>query len=158
MEIRDIHDPELEAIRRELEARPRQHGYYLLRLVAIDPAWSRDEEAALDAIFRRLDDKVWPPVAARPDVGPWSSLEVSEEQARQEAIAALVGGRPVGHGKDTVPPERAAAAWRRFRALFSADVRYFIRLGLGNEDYVFRGGAVIVDFDRAGSLCVVESD
>jgi hypothetical protein len=46
----------------------------------------------------------------------------------------------------------------RFRALFSFGTRFFLGVGLGDSGYVFQRGAVLVDDEKAGCLCVVVND
>ena len=156
--IHDLHSDVFEALQRELTACPRMHGYYILKLVSIDPTWATHEEDSLDTLFESFDDHPWPPPSQRPQGGAWTDQEVSEEAGAQEAIAALIGGREAGHLRDTLSPDRAADVWRRFRALFSERARFFVGLGLGDRAYAFQRGTVIVDVDRAGALCIVEGD
>lgn len=145
-------------LKAEIEAYPRLSGYYILKLVALDPGWVNDEEHALDALFQYCDDHPWPPPEERKAEGCWSDYETLEEEAEQEVVTALVGGPEVGHVAQTMTPDQAAHFWRRFRGLFSERARYFMGLGLGSREYVFQRGIVIVDTHRAGTIYVVESD
>lgn len=151
--------PVFREIEAELRERPRQHGYYILRFVRIDPGWTMDEEESLDDLFQSLDTEEWPSLEERQGVGGrWADYEVTEEEARSEIIAALVGGREIGHLRETISVGQAESLWSRFRSLFSGNIRCFMGLGLGSSEYVFQRGAVLVDRDRAGAMCVVESD
>jgi len=154
-----IDEPLFREITAELRDRPRMHGYYILHLVRVDPGWPTREEAYLDELFQSFDTEEWPPQEEREGMGgSWADYEVREDEARSEVIAALVGGGEIGHLKDTISARQPESVWSRFRSLFSPQVRFFMRLGLGSREYVFQRGAVLVDVDRAGAMCVVEGD
>lgn len=148
----------LDEIRGTLAACPRMHGYYLLKVVDLPAGWQSDEEMALTTAFQALDDHEWPNPEHRPEDQLWSDYEVAEEVAQERAIAALVGGNLVGHSRDTIERTLASEIWLRFRELFSPSARFFVGLGLGDSEYVFSEGAIVVDEARAGCLCVVEGD
>ncbi|MBN2384687.1 hypothetical protein JXQ70_17570 [bacterium] len=141
-----------------LEQYPRMHGYYLLSLVQLSSRWRDEEETSLTTAFEALDDHPWKPPEMRPDFQSWVDYEVDEAEAHTHVVAALVGGREVGHTRDTIPRMEAAAIWERFRNLFRADARFFTGIGLGDSAYAFQRGAVIVDEYKAGCLCVIEDD
>jgi hypothetical protein len=151
-------DPEFDVLKRDILAHPRQSGYYILKLVTLAAGWENKEEQSLDALFQYCDDHPWPPVEDRQQGGRWADYETDEDGAQRESVAALVGGRDVGQLRETIKAKEAAELWRRFRALFSRRARYFTRLGLGRQEYVFQRGVVIVDERRAGAMCVVEND
>jgi hypothetical protein len=88
----------------------------------------------------------------------WSDNETSEAEAAHEVIVSRVGGREAGHTRDTMTPEEASNVWARFRALFSGRPHFFVRLGFGDPAYAILRGAVVVDTDHAGALCIVEGD
>jgi hypothetical protein len=48
--------------------------------------------------------------------------------------------------------------WERFEALFSQPRHYYTGMGLGDWEYVFSYGAVILNGRKAGILWIVESD
>lgn len=148
----------IKQLRRILEGYPRMCGYYLLNLVQLPSGWHDDEEAFLSTVFEALDDQPWKPREMRPNDQLWVNYEVDEAEARAEVVTALVGGNEVGHIEDTIPRMEATAIWERFRGRFLADARFFTKLGLGDSNYVFQRGAVVVDEDKAGCLFVVESD
>lgn len=154
--LKSLSTPEWERLRRELLSYPRRHGYYLLELVEVSGPLG---EAELDLLLQHFDDHAWPPAEQRPTDELWDPDYLLEpEQARLAALAAMVGGPDIGHLQHTIPPERAEQLWRDFDQLFEEPKRYFGHLGLGNPDYVFQHGIVIVDQARAGILWVVESD
>ena len=148
----------LDQIRCVVGRYPRMHGYYLLNVVPLPLDWRDREEAALTAAFQALDDQPWPPHESRPDDQCWTDYEVPESEARAHVVAALVGGREVGHTRDTIPMADALPIWEAFRALFSAGARFFVGVGLGDSKFTFQQGAVVVDEHKAGCLCVIESD
>ncbi len=148
----------IKQLRRILERYPRICGYYLLNFVQLPSGWHDDEEAFLSTAFEALDDHPWEPLEMRPNDQLWVDYEVDESEARAEVVTALVGGNEVGHTEDTIPRMEATAIWERFRGRFLADARFFTKLGLGDSNYVFQRGAVVVDQDKAGCLFVIESD
>lgn len=151
-------NPSLGRLRRELDSRPRMHGYYLLRLVDLPAGWRADEESSLTCAFEALDDKQWEPLELRPTDQRWIDYEVDEATACDHVVAGLVGGSAVGHIKETFAPQDALDVWKAFRSLFLRDARFFCGVDLGDPAYVFREGAIIVDETRAGCLGVVEDD
>lgn len=146
-----------ELIKGELAKHPRLCGYYIVKFVELPADWRKREEATLTTAFQALDDHAWKPPGLCP-ADPWADYEVEESLAREHAIMALVGGRDVGHSIDTIHPLEAASIWARFRGLFLADAHFFCGVGLGNSEYVFQNGVIVVDDFKAGCLCVVESD
>jgi hypothetical protein len=148
----------LEQLRNILGQYPRMHGYYLVNFVPLPPGWRDDEEESLATAFGELDDQEWKPVELRPKDQLWVDCEVQEAEARVHALEALVGGGAVGHSSDTVPKGDALAIWQRFRELFASEARFFMGLGFGDSAYVFQLGVVVLDDEKAGCLCVVESD
>lgn len=148
----------LAQLRRDLERYPRMHGYYLLNTTQLPVDWQSDEERSLTAACESLDDHPWklPEILAQDQL--WTDYEVCEAEACEHVVAALVGGNEIGHSRDTIPQEVAVSIWERFRKLFSPQARFFVRLSLGNQEYVFQRGAVVVDEVTAGCLWVVESD
>ena len=156
--MRDPDDDRWAVVRAAVARFPRSCGYYLVKLVAMDPDWSQTEEASLDALFESLDDHAWPPPAQRPSDQRWSDYEVLEDEARSHLVEALVAGPAYGHTRVTMPVADAEEIWRNARAVFSAEARFFMRLGLGNRAYAYQHGVVIVDGERAGCLCIVDGD
>ena len=148
----------VEQLRETLGQYPRMHGYYLVNVVPLPFGWRDDEEGSLAIAFEALDDQTWKPVELRPKDQLWVDYEVEEAKARVHAVEALIGGGAVGHSSDTVPKGDAFAIWQRFRELFSSEARFFMGLGFGDSAYVFQGGVVVLDDEKAGCLCVVESD
>ena len=130
----------------------------MLRFVPLPLGWHDNEERSLTTAFEALDDQTWTPPELRPKDQLWVDYEVDEAKARAHAIEALVGGAAVGHSRDTVPQSDASAIWKRFRALFALEARFFLGLGFGDSAYVFQQGAVVVDDEKAGCLCIIESD
>jgi hypothetical protein len=130
----------------------------LLNVVPLPANWREDEEAALTRAFEALDNHPWAPPEQRPSDELWTDYEAREAAARAHVAAALIGGRDVGHSRDTIPEGTAHAFWTRFRDLFLADARFFLGVGLGDPAYVHLQGVVAVDDDKAGCLCVVEGD
>lgn len=154
----EVNSAPIEEIRGVLANHPRMHGYYLLKLVELAPSWRDDEDAALSDAFQSLDDHEWRPREQRPADQSWSGYEVAESTAKQRTISALVGGREVGHSRDTIDPQLASRIWDAFRASFGAAPRFFCGVGLGDSAYVYLDGAILVDDSKAGCLCVVEDD
>ena len=148
----------LDQLRDNLERHPRMHGYYLLNFVPLPVDWQGDEEASLTKAFEALDDQTWKPPELRPKDQLWMDYEVDEARARAHAVEALVGGGAVGHTRDTVSERDSSTIWKRFRDLFSLEARFFIGLGLGDPAYTFQHGAIVVDNQKAGCLCVIEGD
>jgi hypothetical protein len=157
-----IASPALAALRRDLEAHPRQHGYYLLSLLALDvPHPGAHEDSVLDALFEQLDDTSWPPAAVRraqAETQSWADYLGSAAAARATVVEALIGGAGVGHIHDTIQPAVAEALWARFERLFDKERSYYLGVGLGKREHVFQRGVVIVDGAKAGALFVVEDD
>jgi hypothetical protein len=153
-----VNSETLDQLQNSLGQYPRMHGYYLLKFVPLPLDWHADEERSLTIAFQELDDQTWAPPELRPKDQLWVDYEVDEAKARVHAIEALVGGAAVGHTRDTVPHGDPSAIWKRFRDLFAPDARFFLGLGLGDSAYVFQHGAVVVDDEKAGCLCIVESD
>ena len=83
---------------------------------------------------------------------------MSFDEAKELAIEVLVGGSAVGHTVDTIPPALAEHLVTTFIDLFDAERTCYARLGLGNREYVFLQGIVVIDPQKAGILWVVESD
>lgn len=154
------HDAEFRALRRRVSRFPRMHGYYLIDLVSIEAlrAAGRSEEQILDTVLEHFDDEPWPPADRRPDNVSWTEHEVDRSRADEVAIRALVGGRDVGHTRETMPADTARDIWREFEALFDERRRYYAGMGLGNHAYSYLHGVVVVDRARAGILWVVEND
>ncbi len=148
----------LAQLRRDLDRYPRMHGYYLLNSVQMPANWQSDEEHSLSSAFELLDDHPWMPVETHPNDQYWTDYEVFETEAREQTVAALVGGNEIGHARETIPQGVAASIWESFRKQFSPQARFFVRLGLGNPEHVFQRGTVVVDEETAGCLWVVESD
>lgn len=148
----------LEDIHRTLASHPRAFGYYLVKMVALEPGWRADEQAALTRAIEALDDRPWPAPELRPSDQSWTDYETTEAVGEQNAIQALVGGNAVGHARETIERPEARRIWLQFRALFSAEARFFCGVGLGDSRYVFSEGVVVIDEWRAGCLCVVEND
>ncbi|XXX79864.1 hypothetical protein WMF30_13925 [Sorangium sp. So ce134] len=148
----------LDELRSALAAYPRSYGYYLVKMVALDARWREDEETALTAAFQALDDHEWPAPELRPNDQTWADYEVIERRARELTVDALVGGAAVGHARDTIDRQEALALWLRFRGLFAPQARFFCGVGFGDSNYVFSGGAVIVDDVKAGCLFIIEND
>ena len=148
----------IEEIRGLLANHPRIHGYYLLQLVQLPPSWQDDEEASLTEAFQSLDDHEWPPPELRPAEQSWSDYEVTELIAKRRTISSLIGGREVGHSRDTIDPQLASQIWDAFRAIFGSAPRFFCGVGLGDSAYVYLDGAILVGDNKAGCMCVVEDD
>lgn len=148
----------LERIKEDLATHPRLCGYYILKFVELPTDWRKREEETLTIAFEALDDHVWKPPELPPTDQTWADYEVEESAAREHAIMALVGGREVGHSIDTIDPLEAASIWAKFRGLFHSDCHFFCGVALGNSEYVFNHGVILVDDAKAGCLCVVESD
>ena len=147
-----------EHLRRVVARYPRMRGYYLLKVAPLPQNWREDEELVLTEAIESLDDHPWPPPEARPHDQRWVDYEVSELAAAAHVIAKLVGGLEIGHARETIPMAEARPIWEAFRALFSANARFFLGVGLGDSKYVFQHGAVVVDDHKAGCLCVIEND
>ena len=73
-------------------------------------------------------------------------------------MAALVGGKDVGHTRETISERVAQELWDKFRGLFSFNTRFYVGLGFGDSEYAFQQGVVAVDDQKAGCLCVIGGD
>jgi hypothetical protein len=135
-------------------------GYYILRLIDITAIRAQvgDDDRMLDAVFEQLDGRTWPPYEERLDLGRWRDQAAPADDARAEVVTALIGGRDVGHTRDTMSAAVAAQTWELFASLFAPERTYYNGLGLGDPRYVYMRGAAIVDATRAGYLGVVEGD
>jgi hypothetical protein len=161
MDFSTINDPEFVTLKHAIEAHPRLCGYYIIDTISITALRTAGASQAeiLDKVIAYFDDteKVPHPNSV-PDDSTWLDYEVGMEAARDAAFEALVGGPGVGHLHDTIPPDEAEQYFTRFVALFESDRQYYVGLGIGNYDYVFQRGVLVVDQHRAGILWVVESD
>jgi hypothetical protein len=155
----DVREPRLDAIERTLAAHPRRVGHYILRLIDIALIRTQvSEERMLDALFEHFAGRTWPPFEERVALGSWRDSIATADDAGDEVVGALVGGKAVGHTTDTMNAAVAARIWADFASLFASDRTYFRGLGLGDPAYVYLRGAAIVDATRAGYLGVVEGD
>ncbi len=156
--VGSVDSESLNQLRDTLERHPRMHGYYLLNFEPLPLGWRGNEETSLTKAFEALDDQTWKPAELCSEDQHWVDYEVDEARARAHAVEALVGGGAVGHTRETVPERDSSAIWKQFRDLFSRDARFFIGLGLGDPAYAYQHGAIVVDNEKAGCLCVVEGD
>lgn len=147
-------------LQRELEALPRLCGYYLKgwRELASLRAAGLETDQIADLVFEEWDDQPWPPPEQRPSDESWDDYRVERDEARQQAIAALIAGPECGHTRLTMTQDQASAFFDRFDALFSGPRNYYVGLGLGNRQYTFLHGVAILSRDHAGLLWVVDGD
>lgn len=73
-------------------------------------------------------------------------------------MGALVGGHAHDHTIETRPRASADRAWQLFRGLFGAECRFLLGAALGDNKLAFQDGVVAHDDERAGCLCVIQSD
>jgi len=106
-----------------LSSKPRLQGYYLLKLLALEPPLEdlRDE-TALGQIFEVLDDRPWRRLPDQVSDQSWADYRAEELAARDEVIGALIGGGAVGHAHDTMEPSLAQIIWSMFESQFSFPV------------------------------------
>lgn len=158
--FKEILTSSFEALAKEIQSHPRLCGYYLIRLIDLtSPDVTFDSpEQRLDAIFQDLDDQAWRPAEERPTDQLWSDYAVGAEAAKSHAIASLIGGQEIGHTRPTISRDLAVEFWCRFDAEFDQPKRYYTAHGLGDSEYVFQHGVVIVSETRAGVLGVIEND
>ena len=158
--LTEINNAEFARIKTDVEAHPRLCGYYILGLVSI-----RDfringvsQETILEQLVDRFDDD---PTEPDPDFVPdhgWNDYETTLDRARNHTIESLVGGRQIGHTKETMTEPTAGDLFDRFVAACGANPRFYIGLGIGDPRYVFMYGVLVVADERAGILWIVESD
>jgi hypothetical protein len=156
----EINNPEFSVLKAEVEAHRRLCGYYIIDLVSIRDLRARGEsqESILEILIDRFDDE-----SAEIDRGivtdeKWSDYEVTMDRARTHAVESLVGGPSIGHTKKTMSESTAADLFDRFVAVCGANPRFYIGLGIGNREYAFTYGVLIVADELAGILWIVESD
>ncbi len=153
--------PEFEQLRQDITAHPRLNGYYLIGLVSIQHLRQAavPQEAILEKLIEHFDDD---PIEHDPRNVPqdqqWSDYEVDSNRARSHTVEALKGGSPIGHTRETMSETTAEHLFTRFVALCGSHPRFYIGLGIGNSQYVYLHGVLIVADNLAGILWIVESD
>ena len=161
MNFSTVNDPEFLILKQAIEAHPRLCGYYIIDIISITDLRNAGVSQAdiLDKVIAYFDDPAKEPhLNYVPDDSTWLDYEVGMDAARGAVIEALVGGPGVGHTHDTIPPQDAERYFNIFTALFGSERQYYVRLGIGNSEYVFQRGALVVDQQRAGILWIVEDD
>lgn len=88
----------------------------------------------------------------------WSDYETSLDRARANTIESLVGGPRIGHTVQTMDEATAGEFLDRFVTLFGSNPRFYIGLGIGDPEYAYLYGVLIVADELAGILWIVESD
>ena len=158
--MRRVDDPLLAALKRDLEKYPRQSGYYLVDVVDVsDERNARYTDAEiLDAALEELDDSSWAPPSERPQDQSWLDYLATPERAREELVAALVGGPEVGHSITTMRARVAEQFLDSYLSLFARDARFLRGMGLGRREFTFQNGIAVFDSTRVGAFCVIESD
>lgn len=158
--MKRINDTQFQAFRSRVEQHRRMNGYYIIDVVSISEmreAGLSDEEI-MDALTDLWDDEPADREFSVPSNQMWADYRVEFAEARTHTIEALVGGRDVGHTRDTLPDGVAGECFDQFLALFDDMPKLYIRLGIGNSQYVFNRGVVAVGESKAGILWVVEGD
>lgn len=158
--MKRISDMRLESLRSQLERHPRQHGYYIIDLVSIKDLREsgRTNEEIMDVLTDLWYDEPSDRVSVAQSDQTWADYRVEFAEARTHTIEALVGGRDVGHTRDTISKNVASECFDQFIAIVDDKLSFYIRLGIGNADYVFNHGVVAIGEKRAGILWVVEGD
>ncbi len=158
--LTELHAPEIEAWKADVEAHPRLCGYYILGLVSIRElrAAGADEETILEQVIDHYDDD---PSEPDPDFVPdhgWVDNETTRARAREHVVESLVGGGQIGHLEQTMSAARAGELFDRLVALCGPSPRFYAGLGIGNPEYVYLYGVLVVTAEIAGILWVVEDD
>ena len=152
--------PEFTALKRDIEAYPRLCGYYIVDLVSIRDFRVNEmpQEEILEKLVDHFDDD---PKQSDPGIvldHEWSDYETTLDRARDHTVEALVGGQQIGHTVQTMHELTARELFDRFVAVCGPSSRFYIGLGIGDQQYVFHYGVMIVARDVAGLLWIVESD
>lgn len=157
--LRLLTTPGISNLERLFSATPRLQGYYLLKLLALEPALEdlRDE-TVLDQIFEMLDDRPWQRLPGHVSDQSWADYRAEASAARDEVIGALIGGGCVGHAHYTMEPSLAETVWSLFESQFSLPRDYYTGIQFGSPAYVFQRGAAIISRAAAGILFVIEDD
>ena len=158
--LTELKNPEVAAIKTDIEAHPRFCGYYIIGLVSIHDlrAEGVSQETILEKLIDHFDDD---PTEPDPDFVPdheWTDYESTLERARAHTIESLVGGRQIGHVDNTMSESTAGELFDRFVTMCGANPKYYIGLGIGDRKYVFMYGMLVVADDLAGILWIVEDD
>ena len=112
----------------------------------------------MDELASLWDDDTANPEREQAADHEWSEYLVEVTEAREHAVAALVGGNAIGHTCVTIQENLAEEFFERFVGLFDEPKQFYIRMGFGKSEYVYQYGVVVMDSTKAGILWVVESD
>jgi len=139
----------------------KQTRYYIIDFVTIaelrEQDKSNDEIAAIAA--EHFDDHEWP-IRKDPSIPVPQDVRfpaVSEEAAKKDIIEDLCGGPNYGHTNCAIQPEEAEKIWKEFMSFFG-DGKVVYAVSLGDPEYVWLRGVVVVDKDKAGVLNIVQND
>jgi hypothetical protein len=139
----------------------KQSRYYIIDFVSIaelrEQGKPNDEIAAIAAEY--FDDHEWP-IRKDPTIPVPKDVRfpvVSEEEAKKDIIEDLCGGPNYGHTNYAIQPEEAEKIWKEFMSFFGDD-KVLYGVSLGDTEYVFLRGVVVVDRDKAGVLNIVQND
>ncbi|MCP4155808.1 MAG: hypothetical protein GY757_49240 [bacterium] len=150
-----------EEFKKEVECHTRANGYYIIGLIPIVFLRENGKSQAeiLDYVIDYFDDDPNEYDASNVPAGASrEDCEVSFDEAREECINALRGGNDIGHLTDTIPLNHANIYFDKFNSFFRREKHYYKGMGIGNPEYVFLHGVLIVDDTNAGVLWVVEND
>ena len=158
--LAEVDVPEFVNLKADIESHPRLSGYYIVGLVSVRDlrADAVSQEAILETVIEHFDDDPGePPPGFVPD-HQWSDYETTHEKARTHTVDALVGGGRIGHTSETMNQSTAGELFDRFVALCGDNPRFYTGLGIGDPEYPYLYGVLIVAEDLAGILWIVESD
>ena len=156
-----LEDAPYDGIRREIESYARQCGYYIIGFASLSQfrRQSASQDSIVDAIYDHFDDDPRPVDPSNvPQDQSWDDYERSPDIARDHAIKVLVGGGPIGYTVDVMSSATAGKRFDQFVLLCGENPRFYLGLGLGDQEYVYQHGVLVVADRVAGLLWVVESD
>ncbi len=158
--LTELHTPQIDALKADLEAHPRLAGCYIFGLVSIRHfrTAGAEQETILEQVIEYFDDDTRvPDPNFVPDHG-WIDYETTRDRAREHTVESLVGGGQIGHLRETMSAVRAGQFFDRLAALCGSNPRFYVGLGIGDSKYVYLYGVLVVADDLAGILWIVESD
>jgi hypothetical protein len=146
-------DPRWAQLAARVAAHPRHPGYYVVGCISIEDlpgAAGRGPGGVAALAAAHFDDQPWA-------VPPSTLGDVSETTAREFLVDHLCGGPRFGHTTFTIEPRLAAELWQDFCGVFAAGCRFYV-VELGDREFPFQGGVLIVGEQLVGVVNVVQGD